>query len=249
MLTISTLLFASSLLATASPATELTSTVSALVNSLDDAQRAETVYPFDADERWDWHFIPRERNGVALRELSGAARDSADQLIMSGLSTAGYEKVLQVRSLEEVLYLFEGGEEAARRERRHPHKYYITVFGTPAAKGEWGWRVEGHHVSLNFTLKDNQIVSSTPEFLGANPGLIDAGPGRSLRVLGRREDLARDILKACNETQTKAMWLSKEAPDDVRGGGVIQPVVTEAVGLRIRRRGEDTRCRPERWSS
>ncbi|MCA9058616.1 MAG: DUF3500 domain-containing protein [Planctomycetaceae bacterium] len=213
-------------------ATAMAAAADHLLDSLTYDQKLKIAYGFDSPERLNWHFIPRERNGVALRELSGAAREAADQLLISGLSTAGYEKSLEVRSLEEVLYLFEGGEEAFRRERRHPHKYYITIFGTPGAKGQWGWRVEGHHLSLNFTLADNRIVSSTPEFFGANPGLIDAGPGRSLRVLGRREDLAREILKACNESQSKAMWISREAPDDVRGGGVAQPIITEAVGLR-----------------
>jgi len=194
--------------------------------------KQKMMYKFDDPERLNWHFIPRERNGVVLWDLNGDSRKAADDLVKSGLSAAGYAKTLQVRSLEEVLYLFEDGEEEYRRTRRNPHKYNITIFGTPGETGEWGWRFEGHHVSLNFTIKDGVVVSSTPEFFGANPGLIDAGPKRSLRVLGRREDLARDILKACNESQKKQMWISKEAPDEVRGAGVPQPVVTEPVGLR-----------------
>lgn len=151
----------------------------------------------------------------------------------TGLTAAGHQKVLQVRSLEEVLYLFEGGEEAARREKRHPHRYYISIFGTPAAKGLWGWRFEGHHLSLNYSVDNGKIVSSTPEFFGANPGLIDAGPGRSLRVLGRREDIARSILKAAPQNQQARIWLSKEAPSDIRGGGVPQPVVDKPQGVRF----------------
>ena len=130
-------------------------------------------------------------------------------------------------------YLFEGGEEEYRRTRRHPHKYHITVFGTPGARGLWGWRFEGHHLSLNFSIQDGVVVSSTPEFFGANPGSIDAGPGRNLRVLAQREDLARQILKACNDDQKKQMWISDKAPDDIRGAGAPQPVVDAAVGLRF----------------
>ena len=194
--------------------------------------KQKMMYKFDDPERLNWHFIPRDRNGVVLWDLNGEPRKAADELVKSGLSAAGYAKTLQVRSLEEVLYLFEDGEEEYRRNRRHPHKYHITIFGTPGDTGEWGWRFEGHHVSLNFTIKDGVVISSTPEFFGANPGLIDAGPKRSLRVLGKREDLARDLLKACTEAQQKQMWISKEAPDDIRGAGTPQPVVTEPVGLR-----------------
>ena len=102
----------------------------------------------------------------------------------------------------------------------------------PGPKGLWGWRFEGHHLSLNYSIKDGRIVSSTPEFFGANPGLIDAGPGRSLRVLGRREEIARDILKAAPAKQQEAIWLSKDAPKDIRGGGVAQPVVDQPQGVR-----------------
>lgn len=214
------------------PGVGMASAAAKLASVLSDELKQKMMYKFDDPERLNWHFIPRDRFGVVLWDLSGESRAAADELVKSGLSAAGYAKTLQVRSLEEVLYLFEEGEEEYRRNRRHPHKYHITIFGTPAAAGEWGWRFEGHHLSLNFTVKDGVIVSSTPEFFGANPGLIDGGPKRSLRVLGRREDLARDILKACNATQQKQMWISNEAPDDVRGAGEAQPVVSEAVGLR-----------------
>ncbi len=212
---------------------KMTESAGRFVEVLDYSQKLKVQYPYDHPERLNWHFIPRDRNGVGLWDLTGAARQSGEDLIKAGLSAAGYEKTLQVRSLEEVLYLFEGGEEEVRRQRRHPHKYFITIFGTPAAKGTWGWRVEGHHLSLNFSITDGKITSSTPEFFGANPGVIEGGPGRSLRVLGRREDLAREILKACSEEQRKVMWISMEAPGDVRGGGEAQPVLSEAVGLRF----------------
>ena len=194
--------------------------------------KQKMIYSYDDPERLNWHFIPRDRNGIVLWDLEGASRKAADELVKSGLSAAGYAKTLQVRSLEEVLYLFEEGEEEYRRTRRHPHKYHITIFGTPGETGKWGWRFEGHHLSLNFMIQDGVVVSSTPEFFGANPGLIDGGPKRSLRVLGKREDLARDILKSCTEAQQKQMWIAKEAPDDIRGAGEAQPVVTETIGLR-----------------
>lgn len=195
-------------------------------------QKQKLMYKYDDPERLNWHFIPKDRNGIVLWDLNGEPRKAAEELVKVGLSAAGHAKVLQVRSLEEVLYLFEGGEEDYRRNRRHPHKYHITVFGTPGPTGLWGWRFEGHHLSLNFSIQDGVVVSSTPEMFGANPALIDAGPSRKLRILAGREDIARQILKACNEEQKKQMWISETAPDDIRGAGLAQPVVEEAVGLR-----------------
>ncbi|MCA9086575.1 MAG: DUF3500 domain-containing protein, partial [Planctomycetaceae bacterium] len=113
------------------------------VEVLDHSQKLKTLFSYDDPERINWHFIPRERKGMGLWDLNGAARDAAEALVRSGLSSAGYAKTLEVRSLEEVLYLFEGGDEAERRLKRHPHKYFLSIFGTPAAKGLWGWRFEG----------------------------------------------------------------------------------------------------------
>ncbi|MCR9201323.1 MAG: DUF3500 domain-containing protein [Planctomycetaceae bacterium] len=216
----------------ARPGGAMAQAASRFLESLDHSQKLAVSFGYDDPERLNWHFIPRERKGVGLWDLEGAAYDAACDLVKSGLTTAGYEKTLEVRSLEEVLYLFEGGEEEERRKKRHPHKYYVSLFGKPGPKGLWGWRFEGHHLSLNFSIQDGKIVSSTPEFFGANPGLIDAGPGRALRVLGKREDIARQILKACSKDTVGKVWLSKEAPKDIRGGGVAQPVLSEPEGLR-----------------
>jgi hypothetical protein len=179
------------------------------------------MYGYDDPERLNWHFIPRDRNGIVLWDLEGASRKAADELVKSGLSAAGYAKTLQVRSLEEVLYLFEAGEEEYRRNRRHPHKYHITIFGTPGPTGQWGWRFEGHHLSLNFMIQDGVVVSSTPEFFGANPGLIDAGPKRSCEFCGKTRRSRSRYSEGLHGSSKKQMWISKTAPDDIRGAGKL----------------------------
>ena len=216
------------------PGEKMTTAVEAFLATLDGEQKQMATFDFDDQERLNWHFIPRERKGLGLWDLSGKALSAAERFVAAGLSTAGYEKALQVRSLEEVLYLFEGGDEAERRLKRHPHRYYLSVFGNPSGTDPWGWRFEGHHVSLNYTVQDGKVLSSTPEFFGANPGLIDAGPSRSLRVLGRREDLARSILKAASNDQRAVIWISKQAPRDIRGAGAAQAVVGEPEGVALK---------------
>lgn len=196
-------------------------------------QRKEASFTYDDPERLNWHFIPRPRKGLPLKALEGAPLQTAHKLIRSGLSEAGYEQASKVMSLEEVLYLLEPGEQAARRDRRDPTKYYISIFGEPSNTGLWGWRVEGHHLCLNFSIKDGKVIASTPEFFGANPGTIDAGKERTLRVLGPEEDIARQILKLCTPEQQKLCWVSKQAPDEVPGPNVPQPVVGAAVGLPV----------------
>lgn len=205
----------------------------AFLKALSDAQREKATFEYSDKERLNWHYIPRERKGLPLRELEGAALKAAQRLIASGLSGKGYDQAINVMSLEELLFLLEKGEREVRRERRDPAKYYLSVFGTPSSKGTWGWRVEGHHLSLNYTIIDGEVVSSTPEFFGANPAMVDAGPKRKIRVLGPEEDIARQILLLCDKSQTKLAHLSPDAADDIRSRGTLQPETTAAVGLPI----------------
>lgn len=204
------------------------------LSTLSDEHRELATFDFDDPERLNWHFIPRERKGLGLWDIDGKALTAGEAFVATGLTAAGYHKVLEVRSLEEVLYLFEGGDEASRRLKRHPHRYYISVFGDPSGDGVWGWRFEGHHLSLNYTVKQGQILSSTPEFFGANPGVIDAGPGRQLRVLGRREELARSILKSAPAGQQEKILIDDTAPHDIRGAGAAQAESGEPAGVAFR---------------
>lgn len=218
------------------------------LETLTPEQRKQATYSFDDKERLNWHFIPRPRKGLPLKSLEGAPLKAAHALIQSGLSPAGYDQTINIMSLEEILFLLEGGEREYRRDRRDPQKYYLTVFGTPGKTGTWGWRLEGHHISLNYTIKDGKVVSSTPEFFGANPGLVDAGPKRAVRVLGTEEDLARQILKLCTPEQQTACWINKTAPGEVHGtmGGppdgkacATQPEKLPQEGLQVAKMSAD----------
>lgn len=181
-------------------------------------QRAKATFKFDDDERINWHFIPRERKGLPMREMTQQQRLLAMALLNTGLGFRGEAKVVTIMSLEEVLYGIEGADEAKRaetREKRNPEKYYVSIFGEPDAKGSWGWRVEGHHISLNFTIKDGQLLRATPSFLGSNPGEVKEGPLTGLRVLGKEEDLGRELVKSLTDAQWKKANVDAVAPKDV----------------------------------
>lgn len=202
-------------------------------------QKKQATYAYDDKERLNWHFIPRPRNGLPLKALEGAPLKAAHALIQTGLSPAGYDQAINIMSLEEILFLLEGGERQERRERRDPQKYFLTVFGTPAKTGTWGWRLEGHHISLNYTVTDGKVVASTPEFFGANPGLVDAGPKRAVRVLGVEEDLARQILKLCTPEQQKLCWIDKKPPGEVHAAAAAQAEKLPSEGLTISKMSDD----------
>lgn len=179
--------------------------------SLTDGERKRSLFDYSSEERFNWHFIPRTRVGVALLQLDEDKQALARALLRNSLSEIGYRKAEDVRALEGVLRELEG---ESRRFARDPLLYHVSIFGQPSATERWGWRFEGHHFSANFTLDGSRLISSTPIVFGANPALVRHGPRKGLRLLATEEDAARDLVKSLTEAQRKAC-LGEEVPDEV----------------------------------
>ena len=117
---------------------------------------------------------------------------------------------------------------------RDPELYFFTVFGDPGVKGQWGWRVEGHHVSLRFAVDNGRMqVSSTPQFLGSNPAEVPYGygPYTGLRVLASQEDLARALVTSL-DAKAKAVAVIGDTPrGDVASSTTLKLEPPAAVGL------------------
>src|SRR5579883_1260175 len=174
----------------------MTATAKAYLNALTPELRTRTIFPMNADERMNWHFVPLERKGVALREMTSAQKHLAEALLSAGLSQQGIIKAHTIMSLDQVLKEMEHGT----GPERDPEKYYVSIFGEPADHGTWGYRFEGHHLSLNFTVVEGRIASS-PNFFGANPAEVRQGTRAGLRTLAREEDLGREFVKSLDDGQ------------------------------------------------
>ena len=183
------------------------------LDSLPPAQRQRAVFRFDDGEREDWGFVPRSRKGVPLGELDARSRELAMALVRSGLSEAGYRRAQDVIRLEGVLREIQGSF-------RDPALYYFSVFGEPAdsPSSKWGWRLEGHHLSLNYTVVDGAGVAHTPSFLGANPATVRTGPLSGLRALGPEEDLARELVRSLDPARRKRAIFASTAPSEIVTG-------------------------------
>ncbi len=181
--------------------------------SLSTEEKAKAVFSFEDEQRFDWHFIPRPRKGVPLKDLSEGQRKLAMEFMKSGLGASGYQKATTIISLEPILRELEQGQ--GRGMVRDPELYYFSVFGTPSVKNVWGWRVEGHHISLNFTVIRGELLSTTPLFLGANPAEVKQGSRQGLRALAGEEDKARDLVQSLDEKQREVAIIDKTAPKDI----------------------------------
>ena len=176
-------------------------------------QMAKATFDFAGAERTNWHFIPRERAGLPIKEMTQEQRLLAHALLATGLSQRGYAKAVSIMSLEAVLAEMDKGKVGGAV--RDPERYFVSIFGTPGGAEPWGWRVEGHHLSLNFTAADDAAPAMTPSFFGTNPGEIRTGPRTGTRVLATEEELGRTLVKALTEEQRKEAIILAEAPKEI----------------------------------
>ncbi|MBM3801501.1 MAG: DUF3500 domain-containing protein [Acidimicrobiia bacterium] len=180
-------------------------------------QKARTIFKFEDEQRFVWHFIPDSmfpRKGLSFKEMDSTQHKLAHAFLSTGLSQRGYLKATTIMSLETILKELEQGKGPVRDN----DLYFFSVFGEPSETQTWGWKVEGHHLSLNFTVVSGQWVATAPRFFGSNPGEVKSGSRQGLRVLGQEEGVARDLVRSLTPAQLKAALIDETAPKDIVSG-------------------------------
>lgn len=201
--------------------------IGGLLNSLNSEQRDQANLSFDDENRLHWHYVPMPREGISFKELDPTQRQFAHALLSASLSSRGLVKANAIISLEDVLREIEQG----RGPMRDPELYYFALFGQPQPQKPWGWRIEGHHLSLNYAVINDVHVATTPCFFGANPGEVQHGPRRGLRVLAAEEDLARTLLKSLDDKQRVQAVISDSAPRDILSGNSRKAEAQQPAGI------------------
>jgi hypothetical protein len=207
------------------PAEEMASAANNLLAALTPEQQRKAVFQWKDEERFGWHFIPKPRKGLPLGEMTSGQRMLTQALLSSGLSSRGFAKAATIISLEQILYDMEN-----KPPNRSADLYFVSLFGKPGAE-PWGWRVEGHHLSLNFAVQGDQVVAVTPSFFGANPAEVQTGPRKGLRTLAAEEDLGRALVKALDPDQRKAAIIPGEAPHEIITGNDRKAKSLEPMGI------------------
>ena len=192
---------------------DLTGSANAFLALLSEDVRSQAQFKFEDEERFNWHFVPRWRAGVPVHDLTQPQFDAAMNLLKTSLSVQGFKKATDVISLENVLREVENrGTDDTYRD---PRKYYFSIFGTPSPEKPWGWRLEGHHVALNFISVNNKIESSTPSFFGSNPATIPSGKRKGEQVLKDESALGFSLVNSFSSTQLKLVTISEAAFQDI----------------------------------
>ena len=221
-----------------SPAT-MADAANKFLATLPPEQKKLAAFPFEnTTEREHFGFVPTEmfpRQGLTLGAMSEPQRKAAHDLLRAGLSQKGYMTTTAIMELESILNEIEnppGGKAVRDRPiERNPVKYFVSVFGTPGNKGNWAWRVEGHHISLNFTIANGKMVSTTPHFFGANPAEVKSGPKKGLRVLAEEEDPARELVMALDAAQRAKAIINTTSPNDILTRNEVNIKPLEPAGI------------------
>ena len=189
----------------------------AWVSTLSAEQVKVAVIEYDTPLRPDWNFVPMDtRKGLALKDMTAEQQSAAKDLLQAIVSEYGYSKAASIMSLETLLRELEG---PGSEQKRNPLKYYFTLFGQPEENQIWGLSIEGHHLSLNFVLRDGVILDSTPQFMGSSPAkvLVDHGPDYpvGMTVLEAEEQGGFDLLAKLNDEQKAIAIIAEDSPAEI----------------------------------
>jgi hypothetical protein len=194
--------------------------------TLDARQRGRVLFQFGDAERRNWHYIPRRREGLTFKDMAAPSRAAAHELMKASLSAVGYAKAVKVIQLEEVLRQIE-----MLGLSRDPENYAFTIFGTPGESAAWGWRVEGHHLSLNFALVPGKPIAVTPAFMGANPATIPKGPRAGFRTLEHEQDLGLALARSLDPALRGRAVIATESFGDIVSGPGRKELFTARQGV------------------
>ncbi len=183
---------------------------SAFLASLNDEQRMQCLFPFKGDERYVWNYVPVDRNGLLLKDMTEKQRAKALEMMKTAYSVRSGSEALSIMELETLL-----AEYVTSTWVYSPLRYWFSVFGDPGGNSPWGFRVGGHHIGLIATITSGKSVTVNPLFLGANPAQIKHGKRAGERTLSAEEDMARTFLTSLNTDQRRLAIVDDSAPNDI----------------------------------
>ncbi len=211
-------------------ASAMSEAAQAWLATLNSEQRGKATFHYMDGERVFWYYPPLNRHGLSLRDMEQNQRDLAMALLATGLTEDSHRQARLIIEHELVLGPLEA-EWGQVTWPRNPELYYWTVFGDPAGSEPWGWRAEGHHLSVHYSVWGEQVIAVTPFFFGANPAEVRKGPKEGLRILAQREDIAVELMASLDAGQRSKAIIHDKAPWDILGYNSSKQAIHNDEGL------------------
>jgi hypothetical protein len=208
---------------------EMAKAADVFLQTLSEKQKIKTQFGFGEDERYNWNYVPRSRKGLTLNEMNDKQIKNAFALLRTALSDTGFNKTNSIIRLENVLREVEN--RPANDTHRDPGNYSFSIFGNPATDAIWGWRLEGHHISFNFSSEDNRLVSGTPSFFGSNPGIVLSGSEKGKHILKDETELGFALLNSLKKEQKDKAVISNEAPAEIITAASRHAMINDPKGI------------------
>lgn len=198
-----------------------------LYNSFNPMQKMAGSLRFSDTARTQWNNLPvglRARVGVSIGNMTDDQRKQLHRILSVSLSSQGYLKATSILHLDDLLnryfdslYYKKDIDDATYKMIRGllwSHKnYYFAFFGQPT-DSIWGYKLEGHHLSINFSFVKDKL-SVTPFFIGTDPAEYPNSVYAGWRVLGQEEDLGIKLVTMLSASQQQKATMSKEVPGDI----------------------------------
>ena len=177
---------------------DLARTAEELIVTSEKQKDAPLTYSFEDPSRENWHFFPNwsGRTGVPLYRLSKDQRILVKKMVELLLSENGFLEYENLR-------LIHGIRKDLNAPDNPMHRYSISIFGKPSIKSTWGWRLEGHHLSLNCTLVNGQSFSVTPSFWGASPVRVSNGKYAGFELFELEQELSLKLVNSLSASQVQ----------------------------------------------
>lgn len=179
------------------------------LNTLDAELRERTLFSLDDDERYNFHYTPVRRKGPSFNDFNETQGKAALKLLKASMSAEGYRKSMEIMALEGILRVIE------QNNYRDDLDYHLCIFHEANSEKFWGWRFEGHHLSLNFVVSEGKLLAGTPAFFGANPARVSHGPQKGKEVLGSETHLAFALVNSLSDIQMGTARFSEQAPREI----------------------------------
>ena len=223
-------------------ARQMTEAAQALLASLSETERGDTLFALDASERSNWSNVPynaHHRPGLKLGALGREQKLRVHELLRASLSSQGYQKVAGIMRLDDInraqqiarLRPDATANNRAQAESFGSANYFLAIFGDPRKDARWGWLIQGHHLGISFTVADGR-TAFLPMFLGATPLAVEEEVETGWSALAQEVSRGVELVRTLTESQRLRAISPEAVPGDVLNGVGNKHRFTPAEGLR-----------------
>jgi hypothetical protein len=208
--------------------TDMVKVTNDFLESLSPNEKSVVLFAMDDSLRTQWTNLPiglAPRKGLRYGDLSEQSKISFHKILSTIFSSQGYLKTFAIMQVDDILHeIFEITHERDQIDEQtigfirtldwDYGNYFIAILGNPTMDDAWGFKFEGHHISINLTVTKDSFTM-TPLFLGSDPAVVEVTQYAGLRPLSKEEDYGFWFVNTLDDTQKAKATLSQEVPKDI----------------------------------